>query len=200
LTNPSSPQGNGKANKAGNIKRRFYMNKLKTEDYKHFKEMLKDFIEKANQNAMRLKNNNFSNKGIKYAYSQIERFEIDKKTFSKQYVKSSWACSKNTTYINVGWVNITCIFENNRKIKSLQNQCTIRDDKGKKRDESISDNVVKEMDKLNEKYKECFSIEDLGLDNNELPNEKLMNFLDQLLEMHRQYESYKALYPVKKPI
>jgi len=166
------------------------------QDYETFKRILKDFIKKSNQNAERFRANGYTNKGVKYIHKQPENFTLANLNFSKQYIKNSWTGSEDSTYINVGWLNITCTFKN-YGITGFKNKFAVNDKKGKKRDDAISNYIAKEMDKLNKKCK-AYSIEKLGLNDNNSPNKNLIEFFNEFLEMNKQYENLKQISDICK--
>jgi len=152
------------------------------EDYVKFKKLLAFFVGQANKNAIRNEVEkpvtNFGNQmdtfrkhyGLDYGYNIIAG-----RMFQIQFFKQGSFSTTNTTFVNTdSWLNICA--KNFHDISSLALKIYYRVDK------EDNTHIKDAMEELN-KACDWYSVDELGLNDNNEPNSHLKKMLDQFIYM-----------------
>jgi hypothetical protein len=159
---------------------------LQEDEYRLFKEKLEKFVKNSAKNAEAKRTKLGS-----FPVTEIDLFGIGGIVLSMQYHKMGQTCGPKSTYINSGWFNIVCEFDDNYEIIGFK--CALPDN-------AASDIHIKVFDKTTQLCEDCCELwtkKELGLNDGEEPNKNIKRFLEQYMTLHNEYRRLTLLYPFK---
>ena len=166
-------------------------------DYIKFKKLLQFFVRQANKNAM----NGRAEKPV--TYKKDDKFlkhyglepgfdKIAELDFGICFFMLGHYNTERSTYTNVKLFNIVAEFDKNKKITALQNKIILETNSLE-----VTGIIVKLCEEQNKKLKPR-SIEVLGIDNDDVPNDSLKKMLDEFLSIYNEFHKCVECSTIKK--
>jgi hypothetical protein len=159
------------------------------QDYKKFKKLLEFFVRQAKKNARSGKAESPTGARGTHIKPEFKRHynlpddynKISGEDFVVRFFNCGQFCTKNSTYINIGRMDIVGNFS--KGFTTLKNEFVLKHNDATVYNIIIPDNIRTEIKEINKLCEER-SFDELGLFDGNEPNNTLKEFLNQYVEMY----------------